>query len=222
MHVLHVAKDVYPPVADGIARHIDQVRRSLPNVRSDVLVGARARGTERHDTAGGIGSQGLRAGPRAFGAAGPDLPIWQRRMKSDVVHLHMPNPTGELSTLVATPRRTPVVVTYHADIVRQAWLTPVYRPLVNACLERARVDHRQQLTDLSGLAISEATRPKGDRDSVWSGSRSLRSAAGFAGLRDKRYESATAHRWWLPWEDSSTTRASSTWWRRLGACRPAW
>ena len=49
----------------------------------------------------------------------------------------MPNPTGELSVLLAQ-RGTPLVVSYHSDVVRQRSLMPLYRPLVDACLERAR------------------------------------------------------------------------------------
>jgi glycosyltransferase involved in cell wall biosynthesis len=54
------------------------------------------------------------------------------------VHLHMPNPTGEASVLLAGGD-VPVVASYHCDIFRQRALVPAYRPLVVACLRRADV-----------------------------------------------------------------------------------
>jgi rhamnosyl/mannosyltransferase len=47
----------------------------------------------------------------------------------------MPNPLGELAVLA--DRRRPLVCSYHADVVRQARVAPLYRRLVQACLGRA-------------------------------------------------------------------------------------
>src|SRR5436189_223135 len=66
----------------------------------------------------------------------PTSPRWLRRLPSDIVHVHMPNPLGELSALLAAGDR-PLVFSYHADIVRQARFLPAYRRLVDACLNRA-------------------------------------------------------------------------------------
>ena len=66
----------------------------------------------------------------------PTFPLWLRRLDADVVHVHMPNPLGEVAALLAGNAR-PLVVSYHADIVRQARLEPAYRHLVGACLDRA-------------------------------------------------------------------------------------
>jgi rhamnosyl/mannosyltransferase len=55
----------------------------------------------------------------------------------DVVHLHMPNPLAELTTTLL-PRRLPVVVTYHADIIRQRALWPLFAPTRRAILARSR------------------------------------------------------------------------------------
>jgi glycosyltransferase involved in cell wall biosynthesis len=67
------------------------------------------------------------------------LPFSLARMHGsfDVVHLHMPNPLAELATLTL-PRRVPVVVTYHTDIIRQRALRPLYAPVRDAVLERCR------------------------------------------------------------------------------------
>lgn len=59
-----------------------------------------------------------------------------RRFRPDVVHAHFPNPLADLACLL-TPRRTPVVVSWHSDIVRQQALMWLYRPLQSALLRRA-------------------------------------------------------------------------------------
>ena len=136
VHVVHVYKDVYPPVAGGIEKHIDLIRRALPDVESDVLVCARGpRGSrELHGT--GIEVKVAELGPRVWSVPiAPGFPARLRRMRADVVHLHMPNPLGELAVL--TDHRRPLVCSYHADIVRQARVGPLYRRLIQACLGRA-------------------------------------------------------------------------------------
>jgi glycosyltransferase involved in cell wall biosynthesis len=138
MRVLHVVKDVDPPVKDGIARHVGLVRASMPDVQSDVIVGARRWSTSLHRVGTGVEVRVGEFGRPLSVPIAPALPIWQRRLRPDLVHLHMPNPAGELSTLVATDRKTPILVSYHADIVRQTFLMPAYAPLVEKCLNRAQ------------------------------------------------------------------------------------
>jgi glycosyltransferase involved in cell wall biosynthesis len=69
----------------------------------------------------------------------PLLPVTLARLRGafDVVHLHMPNPLAELATALLAPH-LPIVVTYHADIIRQRALWPLYRPTRTAILARCR------------------------------------------------------------------------------------
>jgi len=53
-----------------------------------------------------------------------------------VVHAHFPNPLADLAVALA-PRRVPVVVSWHSDIVRQQSVLRFYQPLQRALLERA-------------------------------------------------------------------------------------
>ncbi|MEJ7892735.1 MAG: glycosyltransferase [Solirubrobacteraceae bacterium] len=134
--MLHVYKDVYPPVAGGIEKHIDVLRRHMPEVRSDVLVCSGSRHTSRRPTSHGeeikVGELGrLLAVPVA-----PTFPFHLVRQRPDVVHLHMPYPLGELSAILVG-RGVRVVVSYHADIVRQAALEPIYRPFLRWWFRRA-------------------------------------------------------------------------------------
>ena len=59
-----------------------------------------------------------------------------RRFPSDLWHVHFPNPLADLACLRGDPK-TPLVLSYHSDVVRQAGLMNVYRPLMNRLLRRA-------------------------------------------------------------------------------------
>jgi glycosyltransferase involved in cell wall biosynthesis len=134
--VLHVYKDVHPEVSGGIERHIDELRRSVPGTVASVLVCSGSSRTRlRYD------EHGLCVGVGEFGRPlstplSPAFPYWLKRIEADLLHLHAPNPTGELAALVARDGR-PMVVSYHADIVRQALLLPIYRHLVERVLDSA-------------------------------------------------------------------------------------
>jgi rhamnosyl/mannosyltransferase len=64
------------------------------------------------------------------------LPSLVRSSVADVVHLHHPNPLGDLAVL--TDPRRPLVITQHSDVVRQRALWPLYGPIVRAAVARAR------------------------------------------------------------------------------------
>ncbi len=137
MRVVHVYKDVYPPVVGGIEKHIDGIRVGMTDVSSDVVVGARKARSSVASVGTGIEVRVAEFGRCLSVPLAPTLPRWVRRLKADLFHIHMPNPPGELAA-VAALRNRPYVVSYHADIVRQAPLMPFYRPLVDACLGGAR------------------------------------------------------------------------------------
>jgi glycosyltransferase involved in cell wall biosynthesis len=137
--VLHVYKDVYPPVPGGIERHIDAIRRAVPGRRHDVLVCAHGRRTLRRETPYGPETHVGQLGRLLSTPIAPTFPLHLRRQRAGaIVHLHMPNPTGEASLMLAGGDR-PVVASYHCDIFRQRALVPAYKPLVVACLRRADV-----------------------------------------------------------------------------------
>ena len=91
--------------------------------RSDVVEGVRVSRVRSYGT--------LLSQPLALG-----LPSLVRSSAADVVHLHHPNPLGDLAVLTG-PRR-PLVITQHSDVVRQRVLWPLYGPLVRAAVARAR------------------------------------------------------------------------------------
>jgi rhamnosyl/mannosyltransferase len=65
----------------------------------------------------------------------PSLPSLVRETPGDLVHLHHPNPLGDLAVL-SDPR--PLVITQHSDIVRQRMLVPFYGPVIRRAVARAR------------------------------------------------------------------------------------
>lgn len=135
-HVLHVFKD-YWPTPGGVERVIKTLVRQLQDdIESTVLVNAPGPRTSvvRLD-----GVTVIRAGTLGQVAMTPislELPRLLRRIRADLVHLHFPNPPGEVSYL-GLKRRTPMVLSYHNDLVRPAWAVPAYRPILNLVLRRA-------------------------------------------------------------------------------------
>jgi glycosyltransferase involved in cell wall biosynthesis len=67
--------------------------------------------------------------PRAWWALGKAI------AEADIVHYHIPWPIADLAHLFFRPR-APAVVTYHADLVRQKRIEPLYAFLRNAFLRR--------------------------------------------------------------------------------------
>ncbi len=59
-----------------------------------------------------------------------------RRFPADVWHVHFPNPLADLACLRGDPQ-TPLVLSYHSDVVRQAGWMSLYRPLLQHLLRRA-------------------------------------------------------------------------------------
>lgn len=56
---------------------------------------------------------------------------------ADVIHLHFPWPFAD-ALLAAVRARSPVVVTYHSDVVRQRLLARCYAPLMWRTFARAQ------------------------------------------------------------------------------------
>ncbi|HEX4601152.1 MAG TPA: glycosyltransferase [Gemmatimonadales bacterium] len=130
MRVVHVFKDYHPPTPGGIEQHMQLLCTALARDREvAVLVPSRSRHRveERVD-----GVQVVRVPEFGRYAAVPLCPTMPRelqRLRPELVHLHFPNPMGDLAYLLAA-RRVPLVISYHADVVRQRWLLPGYRPLM--------------------------------------------------------------------------------------------
>jgi rhamnosyl/mannosyltransferase len=137
MRILHVYKDFYPPVFGGMERHIGlmcRYQRHWAEVEALVCSrSCRTRVVERDGTrVTEVGEWGrFQSAPLS-----PGFPWRLRRLAGDVTVVHMPNPTAELSWLLARPRSR-LVVRYHSDVVRQAAAMRFYRPFQMTFLRRA-------------------------------------------------------------------------------------
>lgn len=69
----------------------------------------------------------------------PEFPfrLWQEASKSDIVHLHLPFPLADLSWLLLKIKK-PLVITFHAPIVRQRPVMFLYTPFLESIFKKAQ------------------------------------------------------------------------------------
>lgn len=137
---LHFAKFIPPPYA-GVEAHVDTLLRALlPEVEGTLVAGESPAQPE-----GGQPMPYRVLGARSFGAfasvtLSPGVLRHARRElgsgRCNLLHLHAPNPWGDVAALLCSPR-VPVVMTWHSDIVRQQTLLKAYRPIQRRVLQRA-------------------------------------------------------------------------------------
>ncbi len=137
MHILQVYKD-YFPVLGGIENHLRLLCEGLVSRGHSVtlLTNGRSRRSELRIL---NGVRVIAAGRLATVASAPISPALlahAARQRADLVHLHMPDPTGDVALALAGSR-APLVVSYHSDIVRQRRLLTFYAPLLRRTLRRA-------------------------------------------------------------------------------------
>lgn len=136
---LHVSKFVPPPFA-GVEAHIDTLLRALaPEIKATLVAGSFGVGRieegepYRIVAAGSLGRVGnLPLSPKVIGIVREEL----RSGRSNLLHLHAPNPIGDLSALLGA-KDIPVVMTWHSDIVRQKAVLKYYRYFQRKALMRA-------------------------------------------------------------------------------------
>ena len=138
MRVVHLFKDYFPPTTGGIEQHMQLLCAGLARTQEvAVLVPSRSwRG--REETRDNVRIVRVAEFGR-FAAVPfcPTMPGTLARLKPDLVHLHFPNPTGDLAWLIGA-RRVPLVISYHADVVRQRRLLPLYAPVLSRTFGAAR------------------------------------------------------------------------------------
>ena len=138
MRVLGIGK-FYPPEYHGglesvvVGINAELVRRGL----AVTYVVSRVRGRAAVEDVGGV--RVVRAaslGTLLSQPLSPGLLAAVRREPGDLLHLHHPNPLGDLAAL-ADGR--PLVITQHSDVVRQRALRAAYGPVVRRAFARARL-----------------------------------------------------------------------------------
>jgi rhamnosyl/mannosyltransferase len=137
MRVAHVFKDFFPPLHAGITRYIADVATATAARGFDVEVHVAGVSHSRRDYLPDgvvVHRHGelarVLSSPISFG-----LPLDVSRLDVDLVHLHMPNPLGEIGA-VLNRRGSKVVATFHAQLGRQQLVDPLYARLRERVLRR--------------------------------------------------------------------------------------
>lgn len=143
MKILELGK-FYPPERGGIetllrlwSEGFVGLGASVDCVVAQGPKSGRTRWRPATETLNGVRVHRLASLGEVFGVSVcPAYPRAARRWRADAIHAHFPNPLADLAVVLA-PRRVPVVVSWHSDIIRQKAVLRAYAPLQNALLRRA-------------------------------------------------------------------------------------
>ena len=139
MKILHAYKDFDPPVRGGMERHIAlmcRYQRDWADVAA--LCCSRTLGTRTVDRDGTRVTEVGEWGRFQSAPFAPLYPYHMKRMNADVLVIHVPNPTAEISYLLVRPSAR-LVVRYHSDVIRQEMAMRLYRPVLMKFLARADI-----------------------------------------------------------------------------------
>lgn len=127
-----------PPVYGGIERTLRLLGEGLTR-RGDLdvvtLCAAPGQSTRIERDARGTVVHAASFGRILNHRISPAYPLWLRRLRPAVMHLHYPSVLAEVSALLAMPP-CPLVVTYHCDVLRRGWHR-AYDRVVQMLLGRA-------------------------------------------------------------------------------------
>lgn len=139
MKLLHVYKDFFPPVFGGMERHINLMCRFQREwAEVEAMSCSRRLRTQKVLRDGTPVLEVGELGRFQSAPVAPLFPWYLRAQRPDVFVVHVPNPTAELSWLMARPKGT-LVVRYHSDVVRQAAAMRLYRPFLMKFLRQAAI-----------------------------------------------------------------------------------
>jgi rhamnosyl/mannosyltransferase len=131
--VLHLGK--FDGDVGGIERYVRALLGGFPpDIEPINLVANDSPRTDEHRTYRYLTIRAASHGIVASVALAPSMPLLARRLhrehRFDVVHLHFPDPLGQL-TAVSLPRSVKRVISWHSDIVKQRAALALYRPLLD-------------------------------------------------------------------------------------------
>jgi rhamnosyl/mannosyltransferase len=138
VRILQVYKDVHPLVRGGIERYLHDLSRYLAGKGHEVsvLVAGNARGGSKTVVSGFNVIEYPCICRILSNPISPGLRSILQNTPADILHFHVPLPSAVIAWLLSG-RNTPYIVTYHSDIVRQAFFLPFYGPLLRRFLKGA-------------------------------------------------------------------------------------
>lgn len=139
MKVLHLGK--YDGDVGGIERHLRALLGAMPpDIEVINLVANDQSTTDEHRRHGYRTVRVASYGTVASVAVTPAMPLVARQLHRensfDIVHLHFPDPLGQL-TAMTLPRDVRRVITWHSDIVKQKLALAAYSPSMRAFVRDA-------------------------------------------------------------------------------------
>jgi rhamnosyl/mannosyltransferase len=139
--VLHVYKDYYPPVLGGIECTINLMARGVAEEFDARVLVCAGRCTIGEEVVQGV--RVTRVAEWGRFSSAPVSPAFVGALRrlaadADIIHLHHPNPTGDIALLLARPGK-PLVMTYHSDIVRQRFSMVLFGPVQERTMRACRV-----------------------------------------------------------------------------------
>lgn len=153
LRVLQFYRDDFALLPGGIERHVRDLAHGLAaDFDVEVLASARSRRSQTISDGEVVIRRVAEYGRPQGLVLAPGFLTVIRNSTADVVHLHCPNPTGELAYKLARPQATGVA-TYHTDLDRGARFMPAYARFLNWALAScARViASSQQLVESSDV-----------------------------------------------------------------------
>ncbi len=137
MRILELGK-FYPPYKGGMETLLECWSRGFVRRGAEVnCVVANTSGQSVHEVLDGVQVHRLASHGTLFSTSlCPGYLGVTKRFPADVWQAHFPNPLADLACLRGDPK-TPLVLTYHSDIVRQSSVLRFYRPILKRLLERA-------------------------------------------------------------------------------------
>ena len=177
LRICHLGK-FYPPAAGGIETHVRTLAQAQATLGAHVHVVcvnhldrngrdvtwerlAATETVEEWDGSVRVTRVGCRASIARFNVC-PGLPrvlAGLMRSGTDLLHLHVPNPTMLLALAALRPR-IPLVVTYHSDVVKQKLLGMILRLFEHVVFRRATVLISNSPTYPGGSTILQCYRGK--------------------------------------------------------------
>lgn len=167
MRVLQIYRDYFTEVPGGIERHVRELAWGIPpDIEVEVMASARAlRPSVFQDGPATVHLVAELARPGG-------VPLWRgaarvfRQGHFDLVHLHVPNPTGEYLYSIFG-RGVPSIVTYHADVHRNPRFARLYhRHLTNTLAHARRILVSSQELAASSPMLSQITAQTPERTEI--------------------------------------------------------
>jgi len=136
MTVTQIGK-FYPPYRGGMETHLETLSQELRKTTDVKVLVANDCWKTTETIQDGVPV--TRLGTCCSISSAPVCPSLVTRLRnddSDIVHIHLPNPTAIVAYL-ASSHRGHLVLTYHSDVVRQKHLERAFRPILLNAIRRS-------------------------------------------------------------------------------------